>query len=69
MTLGEALRAARMRKELSIRETAEKLRLYRGTYKRWERDAAQPRVQELPLLESVLGLRTTVDAAGKVSPA
>lgn len=69
MTLGEALRAARARRGLSIREASERLNVYRETYRRWERDRQQPFAQELPSIETVLGLRTKVDQAGRVHPA
>lgn len=69
MTLGEALRAARSRRGLSIRETSERLNVYRETYRRWERDQQQPFAQELPSILTVLGLQTKVASDGRVSPA
>lgn len=69
MTLGEALRAARTRKGLSIREASERLNVYRETYRRWERDKQQPFAQELPSILAVLDLRTKVATDGRVSPA
>ncbi|MFL7033298.1 helix-turn-helix transcriptional regulator [Vibrio lentus] len=65
--IGETLKVARSKTNLSQNDMAEKLKITKQTYMKWENDLTEPKASQVVQLASILGISVEEVCRGKLN--